>query len=172
MPEKSLHPAAMEESLLLKHCQVSFGRRSGPGGQRRNKTETAVQILHLPSGISASASERRSQAENRRLALRRLRLALAVQLRGYFDLRQVPSELFRSRCSRTGRLFVNPNHRDYPALLAEALDVIFALKLDPARAAMLLGCTTSQLLKLIKDCPKAWVALNAARQARHLPPLR
>ena len=48
-------------------------RSSGPGGQRKNKVETAVRLKHLPSGFTVIATEHRSQAENRKLALERLR---------------------------------------------------------------------------------------------------
>lgn len=47
-------------------------RSSGPGGQHVNKTETAVRIVHLPSGLAAEASEERSQARNRALAQARV----------------------------------------------------------------------------------------------------
>lgn len=57
---------------ILKESKVSFFRAGGPGGQHRNKTETGVLIKHLPTGISASASERRSQSQNRDAAVRRL----------------------------------------------------------------------------------------------------
>ncbi|MCB2193859.1 MAG: peptide chain release factor-like protein [Deltaproteobacteria bacterium] len=63
----------MEESDLL----WEFFRASGPGGQHRNKTETGVRLTHLPSGITVSATERRSQHQNREVALRRLADALA-----------------------------------------------------------------------------------------------
>jgi protein subunit release factor B len=48
-------------------------RSRGPGGQRKNKTETAVRLKHLPSGISLIATEYRSQSQNRKLAFQRLR---------------------------------------------------------------------------------------------------
>jgi len=48
-------------------------RSSGPGGQRKNKTETAVRLKHLPSGITVTATEYRFQTQNRRLAFERLR---------------------------------------------------------------------------------------------------
>ncbi len=56
--------------------EVTFFRASGPGGQHRNRRETGVRIRHLPSGITVSATERRSQAENRQVAMERLEAAL------------------------------------------------------------------------------------------------
>jgi protein subunit release factor B len=59
--------------LLKKQVVIETYRSSGPGGQRKNKVETAVRLRHLPSGITLVATEHRSQAENRKLALERLR---------------------------------------------------------------------------------------------------
>ncbi|MFN5707736.1 MAG: peptide chain release factor family protein, partial [Planctomycetota bacterium] len=61
------HPASLPEEKLLADCDVVRTRRGGPGGQHRNKVETAVVITHRPSGVSAEANERRSQAENRKV---------------------------------------------------------------------------------------------------------
>src|SRR5207248_1618001 len=65
------HPAALDPELLASQCAFRATRRSGPGGQNRNKVETAVILTHRPTGIRAEASERRTQGENRRAALGR-----------------------------------------------------------------------------------------------------
>jgi protein subunit release factor B len=56
--------------------KIEFYRASGPGGQHRNVTDSAVRIRHLPTGIVAQASESRSQAQNREVAMERLRIML------------------------------------------------------------------------------------------------
>jgi ribosome-associated protein len=68
---------ALPGSALLAECEETFFTGSGPGGQHRNKTESAVRLVHPPTGITVTATERRSQAQNRSEALARLREALA-----------------------------------------------------------------------------------------------
>ena len=62
-----------DPEILKRQVVIETYRSSGPGGQRKNKTETAVRIKHLPSGITVIATEYRSQAQNRELAFERLR---------------------------------------------------------------------------------------------------
>jgi len=57
----------------LQDIKIEYYRSSGPGGQRKNKKETAVRIRHIPTGITVIATEFRSQAINRQLALERLK---------------------------------------------------------------------------------------------------
>lgn len=63
---------ATDMATLEKEVVVEPYRGPGPGGQRKNRKETAVRLTHTPSGIVVVASERRSQAQNREIAFQRL----------------------------------------------------------------------------------------------------
>jgi len=169
--QDSAHPAATPGEQLLGACDVRFARRSGPGGQHRNKVETAAILTHKPTGLAAEANERRSQVENRAEALFRLRLKLALEIRTPIDLAHFqPSARWRSRL-KGGAIRVNPAHEDFPALLAEALDVLEDRGYDTKTSADLLNCSSSQLLKFLKREPRAVKLLNDRRVERGLRPL-
>lgn len=72
---------ALADAALLAECREEFFVASGPGGQHRNKAATGVRLAHGPSGAVVTATERRSQAQNRGAALRRLRARLAALAR-------------------------------------------------------------------------------------------
>ena len=120
-------------------------------------------IDHRPSGIRAEASERRSQEENRRVAVWRLRIQLAVKIRTNRDERQIPSALWQSR-AEGGKVQVSDSHDDFPALLAEALDVVADHQFDLPAAAQRMGCSTSQLVKLLQKEPSAMALVNRERR--------
>ncbi len=160
------HPATWDVERLLAECQERRLRRQGPGGQHRNKVETAVQLTHEPTGIVAEANERRSQQENRTEAVFRLRVKLALEVRLPLPPAEMPvepSELWTGR-RRQGRIECNAHHADFPALLAEALDTLARYAWEPGDAAEALGCTSSQLIKFLKKEPKALLLVNRHRQ--------
>ena len=66
---------------MLAQCEVDTYRASGPGGQKRNKTSSAVRLRHPPTGLLVIAEESRSQHANKAKALKRLRRALWADLR-------------------------------------------------------------------------------------------
>lgn len=69
---------ALDDEALLRACEVEYFIASGPGGQHRNKTESGVRLTHPPTELSVTATERRSQAQNRGVALERLREGLTL----------------------------------------------------------------------------------------------
>lgn len=157
------HPAAWSVDDLSKQVKITFRRDRGPGGQHRNKVETGVVLCFEPLGIEASASERRSQAENRRLAEQRLRVELALQHRHAAAPTLSPLWLRRVRSQK---ITVNPQHQDFPALLAEALDQLVAHDWQLAEVGHRMGISSTQLVKLLKLEPRALAMLNCELVAR------
>lgn len=70
---------ARDITIPEKDLKIEFARSGGPGGQNVNKRETAVRVVHIPSGISASASSERSQEQNREQAMAILRAKIFKQ---------------------------------------------------------------------------------------------
>lgn len=66
----------MQSTLNESELEETFDRSSGPGGQNVNKTSTKVTLRHLPTGLSVTVQDTRSQAQNRELARERLLQAL------------------------------------------------------------------------------------------------
>ena len=63
----------LDDDTLLGQCEVQVHRAGGPGGQHRNKVETAIRLVHTPSGVVAEGKDQRSRTQNLRAALGRLR---------------------------------------------------------------------------------------------------
>ncbi|NUN14373.1 MAG: peptide chain release factor-like protein [Myxococcales bacterium] len=85
-PEYDLRP-----EILERDCEMTFVRVSGPGGQHKNKRDTGVRLLHVPSGTVVMASERRSQVQNRKLAFERMVERLAEKM--HRDPDRIPTEV-------------------------------------------------------------------------------
>lgn len=92
-----LDPDAIPEddAALLAECRVDTFRAGGPGGQHQNTTESGVRLVHLPTGITVTARDERSQHRNRGLALRRLREALEELARE--ETPRIPTKVPRSQ---------------------------------------------------------------------------
>jgi protein subunit release factor A len=76
--ERARAALRLSDEALEGACAIEFLMGSGPGGQHRNKTQSGVRLTHLDTGAVVSATERRSQAQNRSVALERLRAKLAA----------------------------------------------------------------------------------------------
>jgi ribosome-associated protein len=96
----------LDDQALLRSCEESLFIGSGPGGQHRNKTASAVRLLHPSTGLTVTATERRSQLQNRGMALRRLRDAL----RALSFVPRVRKPTRPSRGSKERRLSAKRHH--------------------------------------------------------------
>jgi hypothetical protein len=141
----------LDDEALLKQCTEDRYRSGGPGGQRRNKVETAVKLLHEASGASVHSDDSRYLQQNRLTAVRRLRERIALDVRAPFDLESpdLPDEFVKQTGPR-GSLGVNAKNPVYPIVVATALDALLATGGSYARTADALGITTSQLVKFLK----------------------
>jgi len=154
-------------AALLRDCREEHYKASGPGGQRRNKVETAIRLVHLPSGARSHAEEARFLQENREKAALRLKKAIALHVRATFDLERpaTPPE-FQAYRTRQGGIAVNPKNPHYPLVLATVLDALHAAGGSYARTADALGVTTSQVLKFLRADTEAWRAVQEWLAAR------
>jgi RF-1 domain len=160
-----------DEAQLLAESDVSTYRASGPGGQNRNKVESAVRIRHRPTGIAAIAEESRSQAENRRRAVCRLRKALALQVRRPVAEDTVPQEV-RACIDGKGRLVVGRRDGRYLGAAASVLDVLMAAEGSVSTTAVRLGLTTGNLSAFLTADEDLMAEANRVRAGFGLRPLR
>jgi hypothetical protein len=100
-------------------------------------------------------------------------MELALHVRRPLDATEQghPSGWWQTRV-RGGRISVNPGHEDFPALVAESLDILDAAEFDFSAAAQQLQVTSSQLAKFLKLEPVVWQLVSAERQKRGLRPLK
>ncbi len=164
---------SLDDGALLAQCEVDVYRASGPGGQKRNKTCSAVRLRHTPTGLMANAVEDRSQHVNKRRAIRRLRETIALHTRRPIDpVACTPSERLRSYVNASGQLRINVHNTDYPLVMSEVLDVFVACRTRVSDAAAALQLTTAHLVKFLECQPKLWKLANELRKAAGEKPLR
>ena len=165
----------LDDQALLAQCELDRFRASGPGGQKRNKTDSAVRLRHRSTGLSAEAVESRSQHENRARALRRLRLEIALHARAPVALEasEPPEELADALRVGKGRA-ISMGRRDarYAATVAAVFDRLDACGWEIGTAASALGLSTSALGRFLEAEPVVWRAVQQRRQSAGLSPLR
>lgn len=163
------------DDALIAQCEVDRYRASGPGGQHRNKTESAVRLRHRLTGVQAIGEDSRSQLENKVAAVRRLRSAIALAVRepvaldGYAPSPRLAALVAGGTAPLGARTRLTGA---YWAAIAELLDLLVAGALEIGATAQRLGVTTGALSKLLLHDDQVARAVNDLRRARGLRPLR
>lgn len=161
----------LSEEQLLAQCRMDQYRGPGPGGQKRNKTANGVRLVHEPSGVTVTATESRSLAENRLRAIRRLRLKLAAELREPLDPAAFePPDWFLS-VRHDQRIEASHRHPFYAAIGGLMLDLLAARAGNPAAVAANLGVSTTAVIKFLEAEPVLWTAANHIRAELGMKPL-
>ena len=170
-PHKEAAANIQSDEELLAECEVHTLRASGPGGQKRNKTESAVRIVHRPTGITVIANESRSQHENRERALKRLRKAMALRVRHPALEGDVP-EAIASVLGKDGRLKLGQRDARYLPAAAAVLDYLQDAHGGISMAAERLGLTTGNLSSFLTADEDLMTEANHIRASFGLKPLR
>ena len=158
---------------LLRQCRVEAFRASGPGGQKRNKTDSAVRLTHQPTGLTTQAFEDRSQHRNRAHALTRMRRVIANNVRRPVDLNAyAPPPELGAILPRAKPRRIGPNHRDYPKGVQALLDLFVAADCSVADTAAHVGLSTGALSRLVLADPDLHATVNDLRAAANLRLLR
>lgn len=160
---------AASDEILLRSCHEDFYRASGPGGQKRNKTESAVRLRHPATQLMVVATESRSRQENRERALRRIREAIALRVREPINRDDLP-ELLRESADRGLR--ISKKSSNFLMLAALVLDLVDADGGKVSESADRLGLATSAIVRFLKTTPELWEATQQLRDKHALAHLR
>jgi hypothetical protein len=172
---------ALSDSALLAQCIVETYRASGPGGQHRNKVSSAVRLTHRPTGVAAHAADTRSQHENKRRALARLRMKIALEVRRPVDpARPAPPPVvascrFTPKGAEAGaplRLQVGRKDARFWTVAQFLLDLLDACQGRISQAADLLSITTGNLTSILTADRHLHAAAQALRTRHGLSPMR
>jgi len=163
---------AADDAGLLRDCAVDTYRASGPGGQKRNKTSSAVRLRHGPSGLMVIAEESRSQHENKAKAVRRLRMAIALHVREPLGAGWRAPEWLREYVGEGGAGRMSTSNERYPEFVAILLDALAAARGGVREAAEKLGVSTGRFTKLLAGDGKVLAEANRMRRKRGSSPLR
>jgi len=164
---------ALADQALLARCRVDTYRASGPGGQKRNKTDSAVRLRLPEVGLIVVATESRSQHENRARALRRMRRKIALELRRPVDLEAYqPGAVLAGCVTRRSQLTVGQRDRRYPQVVSEVLDVVAACDARVSEAAEKIGVSTGALTTFLRRHAEVLEGVNRLRRAAGHKPLR
>jgi hypothetical protein len=163
----------LSDAQLLAQCELDTYRASGPGGQKRNKTSSAVRLRHPLSGLIVIAEESRSQHENRVRALRRLRQAFFLKLRQQLTAGEAERIAAQARdFVSDGKLNLGRKDPRYWPAAGLVLDLVLAHDGKISAVAAALGISTANLVNFLQAESKVWEQANQLRARFNLKPLK
>jgi len=160
------------DEVLQRQVEMEFTRTRGPGGQHRNKVESGVRLRHRATGVVVTAGERRSQHENRAAALRRLRAALALEVRAPAVARGGLARDLAALVASDRWPSLTPKMPGYWRLAARVLDRLAADGARVSDSAHALEISTASLVKFLTTDSDLWQAALRLRQQAGLGALR
>lgn len=149
---------AMSDEELSALCKMQAFKSSGPGGQKVNKTSSAVRLIHNPTGIEVTSSESRSQHENRHHALKKMRMKVALEIRS-------------DGKKGIDNFEISVSNPRYPLFVALLLDSLNDYGFRISDCAQFLGLSTGQFVRLLEKDPEIWRKVNSERKTKGLKPL-
>ena len=158
MKERDSQLMLPEADFVREYCTLEFFKSSGAGGQHRNKTSSAVRVMHRFCDLRAEDCTERNQHRNRSKAVFKLKMLIALKFRN------PPAETPpRMECSM--------NSPEYPLFVAKLFDILEHCGYDHKISAEKCGISSSALLKKIFKDPLLWQEFCRARTERDLPQL-
>lgn len=145
-----------EDDILFRACEFIMQKGTGNGGQKINKTSSAVRLRHRPTGIAVSANEERSQSRNRHIALRKLRYEIALRIRA-----DVGDESFAALPAPSPS-----NHARLILWTAALFDRLAVSDYDLSKTASLCGASASQIERAMRRYPQVWRAYSEAKDQK------
>lgn len=142
---------------IMKDCSFEGFQASGPGGQKRNRKYSAVRLVHIPTNISATAVESRSQINNRNAAIKKLKIKLAMEVRG-------PEYIIEN-------YMISLSNPLYPLLVAVLFDKLYQYNFAISDVARSVELSTAKVIKLIARDKNVRQKINELREIHGLKKL-
>ena len=141
----------MTDDELLNQCKTDHFIATGKGGQKRNKTSSAVRLSLKDSAISVTASEDRQQSVNKKRAIRKMRFAIALEIRATVQ-------------HWSGQIDMNSKNSQYPSFVACLIDNLCSKNWQISEVAKSMDVSTAKLIKIIAKDDSLWQLVNIERQ--------
>lgn len=172
----------LTDEKILAQCDIHIYKASGPGGQHRNKVSSAIRLRHKTTGITATANDSRSQHSNKKLALQRMRMNIALRLRCDVPPTQEKSKLpeILTECLQvatkgpqagSAKLIIGRKNHKFWSVAAYLLDILLGAEGKVAQAAAVLGITTGNLTSVLKSDRHLLAAVQGIRKSNNMRPI-